>query len=348
MWNTIELLTNHHMTRDEWQTITGKQFVAIEEYVQPTDSLAYYYPCPRLAANGCPRRIIESENNYHAICSHHEKRCQNLTLSRTDALIYELDYTRLNQTIASTLKASLCYTPIEEGALWQVGYYSPIGQQRFPVYMILALSQEQFRNLVYNAIALSRDPFIIIAPTQRYITEALLNITTLHHAQFIILQDNPSTDRDLQTFLARHIPHYTETPKPGYFPTPTGLTWEQLMVCFEADDVITIKWKGQEATSIDRLHIPGMYNNKSATKKETIAWSLLKLFAKHQGFIESQGQPLAHVVQKQKQLLCSRLKEYFQMEDDPIIWSYKEHGYRTRFTIKFDPCLIWSGRESIK
>jgi hypothetical protein len=67
----------------------------------------------------------------------------------------------------------------------------------------------------------------------------------------------------------------------------------------------------------------------------TVAWSLLRVLAKGGGFMPRRRVSKKETdPRKQKQLLSSRLRELFGLQDDPIVYRSRANCYEARFVIR--------------
>jgi len=76
----------------------------------------------------------------------------------------------------------------------------------------------------------------------------------------------------------------------------------------------------------------GMVCGKSGSPNKQ--WELLRAFAESCGQIYWHNRLASDRLKKQKQELSKRLREFFQIEEDPIEWVKGEKSYQCLFTIK--------------
>jgi hypothetical protein len=75
----------------------------------------------------------------------------------------------------------------------------------------------------------------------------------------------------------------------------------------------------------------GMVSKRNG--KPTKQWLVLQALARHRGSITWKDSESDRTFQKQKQELSKRLREFFRIESDPIVWDKRDHCYRCLFTI---------------
>ncbi|MEE9369149.1 MAG: hypothetical protein V3V05_09875 [Pontiella sp.] len=112
-----------------------------------------------------------------------------------------------------------------------------------------------------------------------------------------------------------------------FFPTPPGTTWEDIKIQFRDNHKVTI-WAGEE-THMYTYGEMGMMSQKD--KKPTKQWVWLDGFAQSNGKIDWKNRMADHALKKQKHELSKRLRNFFRIEDDPIVWD--QGCYYCRFKI---------------
>lgn len=223
--------------------------------------------------------------------------------------------------------------------------YNPVANHHYPVYLTIAAEQAELHHTTNGLFSMVRQPFILVVPTRKFITLDLEDMLARINARFMTLEDmiirgqgemlsgSDSPENLLARFNAAITPADNKAAA-SCFSLPPSASWEKLTITFQANDVIDVKYGNMDTITIDRLHIPGMYNQNSSTKKETMAWALLRILAQHGGMLRVQEHGAHNNLKKQKQLLSDKLKAYFQIEGDPIIWVSEQQAYRTRFTVR--------------
>ena len=113
------------------------------------------------------------------------------------------------------------------------------------------------------------------------------------------------------------------------FPLPDGAKWEDLSIIFSDSHVVTVKHQGvYKRFTYSQM---GMVCSKSGDP--TKQWNLLWAFAESLGEISWYSKYATNYLKKQKQILSKHLRDFFQLEDDPIKWIRGKKTYRCRFTI---------------
>src|ERR1039457_6616681 len=119
------------------------------------------------------------------------------------------------------------------------------------------------------------------------------------------------------------------------FPTPDGATWKDVSITFISDFRVQIAVLG--VTDTRNYAEMGFADNRGAQGQKPIAaWLCLNLLAQNAGTIKrpeefkSNRSPL----EKQIQTVRTRLRELFQITDDPFEPFHEARAYKTRFSIR--------------
>jgi hypothetical protein len=116
-----------------------------------------------------------------------------------------------------------------------------------------------------------------------------------------------------------------------HFSTPAGAGWGDLAIRFVYGD--------SHSVSIRLSHIAKRYTCAQmgmASKRNglpTKQWTVLQAFAQKRGRIGWKDQQAHRKLEKQKQELCKRLRAFFRIDGDPIVWDTQAKCYRCQFTI---------------
>ena len=346
LWRALERIFSLNATLSEWHEQAGNDFSLLPLFLRPTNNYALCFACPSPGGEGCPRQIVETrEGQILAVCGDQSQLCKTLQLEPKDIIVHELNPRKLTEMIALTLGVAHEFSELADySQTWQVGNHNPAPNRRYPIYLSIATRQEDLQHTANRLFAIARYPFILIVPTRRYITLEMKDMLARINARFMTLEDmivsngedtlsgSLSPELLLADFNAALFP--ANQISSNSFAMPPSATWEKLTITLIARDVIDVRYGKMDTVTIDRLHIPGMYNKNSTTKKETLAWALLRLFAEHDGMISVQTHGAHDLLKKHKQGLSARLKAYFQMEEDPIEWLPEYHAYKAKFVVR--------------
>ncbi len=346
LWSTCEKIFSLNATLSEWQMAARDQFPLLRPLLRPTDKKALCYACPSPGGEGCPRHIISTKKGILAVCGDQARLCNTLRLNPEDIIVYELDQRKVTEVIARILGIPHGFAEISGlSQTWQVGDYHPAAGHRCPIFLTITTEQADLQHTANGLFGIIRQPFILIVPTRQFITLAMEDMLARIKARFMTLDEMTVWNQEelvsgsqppeqlLASFKDTLMPDEANKAT-SHFSIPPAARWEKLIITFQASDVIDVKYSTMDTVTIDRLHIPGMYNQNSSTKKETMAWALLRILAQHDGMLTVQTHGSHNSLKKQKQLLSDKLKAYFQIEDDPIIWVPEQQAYKVRFMIR--------------
>ena len=126
------------------------------------------------------------------------------------------------------------------------------------------------------------------------------------------------------------------------FPTPPETTWKDVTVTFKSRDIISVKCRAAPAVNIERTHIPGMFDSASAEKIPTDKWYLLMAFAARGPTLGMDelaklfGSRKWPKMRKQKSDLSKALRDFFQIEAEPLPLNKRTHRYEPILVIRQD------------
>jgi len=113
------------------------------------------------------------------------------------------------------------------------------------------------------------------------------------------------------------------------FPLPEDAKWEQLSIKFADGHIVSVKFDNNSR----RFTYAQMGMSCSKSGEPNKQWNLLRSFAESNGEIDWKSSYASSKLKKQKYDLSRRLKEFFNLKEDPIKWLKGEKLYRCCFTI---------------
>ena len=119
------------------------------------------------------------------------------------------------------------------------------------------------------------------------------------------------------------------------FPTPDGATWKDVSITLTSDHRIQIAVL--DVTDTRNYAEMGFADNRSRKRrKPTAAWECLNQLAQNAGTIERPKEFKSNrsSLEKQIQTVRTRLRELFQITDDPFEPFREAKAYKARFSIK--------------
>lgn len=114
------------------------------------------------------------------------------------------------------------------------------------------------------------------------------------------------------------------------FPQIEDLLWEQVIIEFISEDVVTVKAKGIKK----KYHYSQMgFLDKRKGNKPTQQWILLYLIAKRDGILNWNDSVADSKNKKRIALLRSKLKDFMLIDDDPFYPYRKKKAYEVKFRL---------------
>lgn len=116
------------------------------------------------------------------------------------------------------------------------------------------------------------------------------------------------------------------------FKIPAGTKWENILIQFTSNNYVSIQIAGHmHQTGYADM---GFVDNRS--QKPNYQWIFMLVLAKNNGSLLPSSPDANEKYKKQKQLLTSRLQEYFGIEYDPFETynkRYNKNGYKIKLTL---------------
>ena len=162
-WRRLEIEPDPHATLDEWRTLLGNEFVAVEPLLKPSGMLAATVPSPRRNAP-VQRVVTHADGGLVAVCDNgiSDRR----ELEPDEVLLHTLEIRAFRRTITDSLAlrtATSPAKPLSEGL--RLGDWEPQPATSFPVVFIAHTSEVLLRNLIRENALNSSKPMMVIVPT---------------------------------------------------------------------------------------------------------------------------------------------------------------------------------------
>ncbi len=132
---------------------------------------------------------------------------------------------------------------------------------------------------------------------------------------------------------------------------PLTESWENIEIRFKNNHDITLRMDGNESDSdYEKLGFADTRQNSKQNSSYIKSWSTLILFSTQNGRIKMNiyagNKAKKELFKKNKQDLSKRLKAYFGLQDDPIIYNEKNEEYQIRIKLVSPPEFrdAWSDR----
>lgn len=165
-WRALESVPGRACLTVEWRDLLGADYELVQRFLAPTNQRGQAYPCPNPAGDGCPRRIVEhDEDNLVAVCGDSPRRCESVALAREDLIVFEVDVAALGSEVAAALEIR----PQFQGtgfSTWRLGEYIGSGG-RLPAFLTIRTVGDEVDAVVRELLVAGDRPFLLLAPTSR-------------------------------------------------------------------------------------------------------------------------------------------------------------------------------------
>lgn len=341
-WQVLEDVPNGMAVAADWRMRMGHEYEYARAFLRPTQELATSYPCIAPENCGCHHDVVRHDvDDIVAVC-HCGRGCANFALKRSDLAVHRLDKAALGRALREAFGFSEeadASTALPGTTL--VGSYAPYSGVRHPVYLTIRQERDEFDAIADALLAREVRPFILASPTRELCSDQTERRLTDRKAWFIPLSENLGIEAGSRFTLRRPVEDilvpYREKlypPEPAstplvFFPTPAGIGWAEITLKFLDGHTLTVK-AGEVVRRVTFTDM-GMENCKN--RLPTKQWRLLEAFAEERGKLRWSSRGAKWGNKKQKQFLSAHLRDFFRLEDDPIVWDKDGKVYRCRFKL---------------
>jgi hypothetical protein len=298
--------------------------------LRPTLEQSFSYPCDNPKGQYCARKIIKESHLIFALCSHTPKQCGKTPLQKEDVIIYECDYRQLSRVIANVIGVNLNFSVTEYSYSFRIGTIT--GANNMSVYLALVNNASQLENIITGIYATINAPFMLLFPTPNLLSYAAETLFKSTGCIGVALSECIGKNRSGDFVALCPIENLLPSSFPGNTnrnAIPDAAAWHDIKMQFRDGHTISISC--QSTQFIANFTQLGMVNTRNG--EPTKQWQLLQVLGESYGQL-SWRNPAAHVrLQKQKELLSKNLRDYFGINDDPIVWDNSERCYKTKFMI---------------
>jgi hypothetical protein len=188
-WIALETLPGAVAVRKEWQERTGAEFASVERFLRPTETYARSFPCPDPCGDGCPRRIVEhTSGGLAAVCGELSPRCETLSLSWHDLILWEVDMAALAKRIAGALELRFRFQATSTFRTWLVGQHESEACSPIPVYLLVALTRRELANQALKLILERTPPLVALTPTADLYSPEIVDLLRAHDSSLAPLE----------------------------------------------------------------------------------------------------------------------------------------------------------------
>lgn len=284
--------------------------------------------------------VTHAPDDHVAIC---DETGERFALKREDLVLYELDRAALRRAIvkafawvAEDLQDASGTPP------WHIGHFAPLAGYRFPVFLIVPRARRDLVEATCRLAATQGGPFILLAPTGRFLTQESKDLLRRRDACFLALDEATSIDQEgklvvsqagqtaIEQFRRRVVPGPEGTTPLAFFPTPAGVSWSQLRIRFVDGHTVSVAVGG--AHGVFHFAEMGMANRKNGTP--TVQWELLRESAAGYGILTWRSAGADRKNKKRRENLARNLAAFFRIDGDPF--APYGNGWRAKFQIEPD------------
>ena len=233
VWNAIETAPLAAAAL-AWHQLLGPEFEAAAALcLRATERRADRVPCPREC--GCGHRVVPGRRGLVGVCDCDEPDCEDLVLRDADLVIWEVDIGKLGRKIAWALECQPLELRLLVPRTRQVGSLSESG---VGVLLAVARDRDEFQQVITALVAESGQPFVLVAPTSRFVDRRCRELLEKRQAEFLDLAScftieadgSLKTKRPAKQLLARFAPAARGGGAEAVTPVSGGATPEFVIV----------------------------------------------------------------------------------------------------------------------
>ena len=190
IWRSLESIPGLAEIPAEWKVHCGTDYPFLAPFLRPTETIGRRHPCPHPRDADCPRAIVEyGDGSLAAVCQHPHRRCEDLPLPITEALVHRLDLAGLIRAIAQPLAVRAQQPEAVAPGVWAVGTSISSASRNQPAFLAAHVRHGDMRSAA-QLLAGSRPlPFVFITPTNRFVTSAISDLLQVRNSSLVVLED---------------------------------------------------------------------------------------------------------------------------------------------------------------
>lgn len=190
IWRSLEQIPGLADIPAEWKVHCGTEYPLIAPFLRATNEFGRRHSCPHPRDADCPRAIVEyGDGSLAAVCQHPHRRCEDLPLTTSEALIHRLDLAGLIRAIAQPLAVRAQQPEPVAPGVWAVGTSTSSASRNQPAFLAVHTHSHGFRGAVHRLTASRTLPFVLVAPTSRFATVELRELLQNRGSSIVVLED---------------------------------------------------------------------------------------------------------------------------------------------------------------
>jgi hypothetical protein len=190
LWSAVEDAVGLEARIGEWKRLLGDEWPAAENLLLPTGRVLSTFPCPRPGGDGCPRRIVEIDGGFEAICGERPRKCESIRLAAADLVILKLDIETFCRGVSGVLGVNhFSFSPAGIPLTWCLGGFGPNAAEALPVYLTIPTGREGLRRVVADLMSLAEGPLLLLTPTSKMATLPTVDLLRRRRSAYAALDD---------------------------------------------------------------------------------------------------------------------------------------------------------------
>jgi hypothetical protein len=202
-WPALEAVPGLAAVRAEWEHHTGA-FEQVKPFLRVQVGRARWFPN---FDGGLPFEVHDhGQGEIVGVCA---ETGRTIPLTPAQLIVYELDRRRLGSTVAAVLGIEAGGT--DPGTTTHLGHFTSAAQTRYGCFLTIPTESADVQVVATRLIAEGSAPFVLFAPTRRWLRRGVETLLKFHGCAFVALSEAVSVpepgrlvaNRSLDVTLAR-------------------------------------------------------------------------------------------------------------------------------------------------
>jgi hypothetical protein len=337
LWRALEQLNDVATSNFSWRLMLGDAFDSHCDLLVPIKSLAAALPVPNRPHEWL--EVVEVDDGVFE--GYDEKTEEYVVVDRRDIVCYEFSFSKLANELASLVGFEVAFERLG-GPMYRyrLGHYGNPNGSGFSFFLAKVSDPRRLDWCIDAFLAEFQRPFVLFITSKRMLSsrnEALLDSRgslVVPLDQSLLLNDDgewylsPWARQQLVAFRDRLMPPAKTVA--GRFPTPTGSRWSDVEMRFSDTEKISVTIRDQrQVLTYAQL---GLIDSRSG--KPSKQWELLQLFAREHGVMTWLSPGACRKNRKRRELLNKLLRQFFDIEGEPIKLTDDNQGWQCEFKIQ--------------
>jgi len=164
LWRALEEVAGLNAVPAVWARALGDEFAVVRDgFLRSNGRKAETWWCEECL---CSHRVVPKGAAFVGVCECEPQQCDDVVLSAADLGVLELSWNRLGRAIAKALGCDVKETDLGLPGTMQV---ASLAGAALPIVLTIQEERETFRSVVGQLAARFQKPFILLAPTSRFV-----------------------------------------------------------------------------------------------------------------------------------------------------------------------------------